>query len=143
MQDLIKVSSFQVAPAELEALLLLHPAILEAAVTGVLNVDGTEQPRAFIVRRETPPSTSPRNDTNIAGATNAAASAASAINTASKSDESTLAREIEAWIAARVHKSKRLTGGVKFVAALPKGSTGKVIRRALREGRGNEGVSKL
>ena len=109
-------------------------------MAGVTNVDGTEQPRAFIVRRETPPSTSPRNDTNIAGTTTAAASAT---NTASKSDESTLAREIEAWIAARVHKTKRLTGGVRFVAALPKGSTGKVIRRALREGRGNEGVSKL
>lgn len=34
-QELIKVKGFQVAPAELEALLLGHPAIADAAVIGV------------------------------------------------------------------------------------------------------------
>ena len=35
MQELIKVKGNQVAPAELEALLLDHPAIADAAVVGV------------------------------------------------------------------------------------------------------------
>lgn len=38
----------QVAPAELEALLLTHPKILDAAVIGV-DVPGTEVPRAYVV----------------------------------------------------------------------------------------------
>jgi len=38
----------QVAPAELEALLLTHPKILDAAVVGV-DVPGTEVPRAYVV----------------------------------------------------------------------------------------------
>jgi len=34
-QELIKVKGLQVAPAELEALLLDHPAVADAAVIGV------------------------------------------------------------------------------------------------------------
>ncbi len=34
-QELIKVKGNQVAPAELEALLLTHPAIADAAVIGI------------------------------------------------------------------------------------------------------------
>ena len=39
----------QVAPAELEGLLLTHPKILDAAVIGV-DIPGTEAPRAYIVK---------------------------------------------------------------------------------------------
>lgn len=35
LQELIKVKGNQVAPAELEALLLDHPAVQDAAVVGV------------------------------------------------------------------------------------------------------------
>lgn len=35
MQELIKVKGAQVAPAELEALLLEHPGIVDAAVIGI------------------------------------------------------------------------------------------------------------
>jgi acyl-coenzyme A synthetase/AMP-(fatty) acid ligase len=38
----------QVAPAELEALLVSHPDILDAAVIGVES-EGTEVPRAYVV----------------------------------------------------------------------------------------------
>ncbi len=38
----------RVAPAELEALLLSHPKVLDAAVIGV-HVPGTEVPRAYVV----------------------------------------------------------------------------------------------
>lgn len=47
-KELIKYKGLQVAPAELEALLLTHPKILDAAVIGV-NVPGTEVPRAYVV----------------------------------------------------------------------------------------------
>lgn len=45
---MIKYKALQVAPAELEALLLGHPLILDAAVIGIEG-DGTELPRAYIV----------------------------------------------------------------------------------------------
>ncbi|KAI9038779.1 acyl--CoA ligase [Aspergillus affinis] len=46
-KELIKVKGNQVAPAELEALLLEHPAVADAAVIGV-PVNGDERPRAYI-----------------------------------------------------------------------------------------------
>lgn len=53
VKELIKYKGFQVAPAELEALLLTHPQITDAAVIGVYNDDGNEVPQAFVVRRPT------------------------------------------------------------------------------------------
>ncbi|UDD60872.1 hypothetical protein AFCA_008259 [Aspergillus flavus] len=47
-QELIKVKGNQVAPAELEALLLEHPAIADAAVIGI-TTDNDEGPRAYVV----------------------------------------------------------------------------------------------
>jgi len=49
VKELIKYKGFQVAPAELEALLLTHPAIADAAVIGVPDDEAGERPRAFIV----------------------------------------------------------------------------------------------
>ncbi|MFI6687300.1 AMP-binding protein [Streptomyces sp. NPDC050485] len=51
VKELIKYKGFQVAPADLEALLLTHPAIADAAVIGVYDTDGNEVPKAFVVRR--------------------------------------------------------------------------------------------
>ncbi|MYV53565.1 4-coumarate--CoA ligase family protein [Streptomyces sp. SID3212] len=51
VKELIKYKGFQVAPAELEALLLTHDAIADAAVIGVYDADGNEVPKAYIVRR--------------------------------------------------------------------------------------------
>ncbi|MEV0034655.1 4-coumarate--CoA ligase family protein [Streptomyces sp. NPDC050804] len=51
VKELIKYKGFQVAPAELEALLLTHEAVADAAVTGVHDPDGNEIPKAYIVRR--------------------------------------------------------------------------------------------
>ncbi|MFI8832432.1 4-coumarate--CoA ligase family protein [Streptomyces afghaniensis] len=51
VKELIKYKGFQVAPAELEALLLTHPAIADAAVIGVYDDDGNEIPHAYVVRR--------------------------------------------------------------------------------------------
>jgi 4-coumarate--CoA ligase len=49
LKELIKYKGLQVAPAELEALLLTHPKILDAAVIGV-EMPGTEVPRAYVVK---------------------------------------------------------------------------------------------
>ncbi|OAG10565.1 acetyl-CoA synthetase-like protein [Paraphaeosphaeria sporulosa] len=52
VKELIKVRGFQVAPAELEGVLLSHPGILDAAVVGVPSPEtGSELPRAYVVRR--------------------------------------------------------------------------------------------
>lgn len=49
LKELIKYHGYQIAPAELEALLLSHPKIQDAAVIGVRGDDGEEIPKAFVV----------------------------------------------------------------------------------------------
>jgi 4-coumarate--CoA ligase len=51
LKELIKYKGYQIAPAELEALLLTHPRIADAAVIGVHADDGEEVPKAFVVRQ--------------------------------------------------------------------------------------------
>lgn len=51
LKELIKYKGLQVAPAELEALLLQHPAIADAAVVGFPDAEAGEIPRAFVVTR--------------------------------------------------------------------------------------------
>lgn len=50
-KELIKYKGFQVAPAELEALLLSHPAVQDAAVIPCPDEEAGEIPKAFIVFR--------------------------------------------------------------------------------------------
>ena len=49
VKELIKYKGFQVAPAELEALLLTHPSIADAAVIPSPNEEAGEVPKAFVV----------------------------------------------------------------------------------------------
>ena len=49
VKELIKYHGYQIAPAELEALLLSHPKVMDAAVIGVLDDEGEEIPKAFVV----------------------------------------------------------------------------------------------
>jgi 4-coumarate--CoA ligase len=51
-KELIKYKGLQVAPAELEGILLSHPLIDDAAVIGVPG-EGTEVPRAYVVADRT------------------------------------------------------------------------------------------
>jgi acyl-CoA synthetase (AMP-forming)/AMP-acid ligase II len=50
VKELIKYKGYQVAPAELEAVLLASPDIADAAVIGVYDERGDEVPKAFVVR---------------------------------------------------------------------------------------------
>ncbi|KAK2739445.1 hypothetical protein FQN57_006574 [Myotisia sp. PD_48] len=104
-KELIKVRGFQVAPPEIEALLLSHPHVLEAGVIGVKypDDDTTEHPRAYVVRQPVPE--------------------------AQSLDEKT----VLAYTEGKLAKYKTLTGGVKFMDALPKNPSGKILKRLLRE----------
>ncbi|MFD4643063.1 4-coumarate--CoA ligase family protein [Lentzea sp. NPDC058436] len=51
VKELIKYKGYQVPPAELEAVLLTHEEIADAAVIGVKDADGEEIPKAFVVRQ--------------------------------------------------------------------------------------------
>jgi len=52
LKELIKYKGYQVPPAELEAVLLGHPSIADAAVIGVIEQEsGEEVPKAFVVRQ--------------------------------------------------------------------------------------------
>jgi acyl-CoA synthetase (AMP-forming)/AMP-acid ligase II len=50
VKELIKYKGYQVAPAELEAVLLASPDVADAAVIGVYDEKGDEVPKAFVVR---------------------------------------------------------------------------------------------
>ena len=47
--DMLKVSGIYVSPVEVESTLVQHPAVLEAAVVGVPDVDGLMKTKAFVV----------------------------------------------------------------------------------------------
>jgi acyl-CoA synthetase (AMP-forming)/AMP-acid ligase II len=49
LKELIKYKGYQIAPAELEALLLTHPAITDAAVIPIPDEQAGEVPKAFVV----------------------------------------------------------------------------------------------
>jgi acyl-CoA synthetase (AMP-forming)/AMP-acid ligase II len=51
-KELIKYKGFQVAPAELEALLLTHPSVADAAVIPSPDDEAGEVPKAFVVVRD-------------------------------------------------------------------------------------------
>ena len=48
IKELIKYKGFQVPPAELEAVLITHPAVADAAVIGIPDEEAGELPKAFI-----------------------------------------------------------------------------------------------
>ncbi|MEU2198761.1 AMP-binding protein [Isoptericola sp. NPDC019482] len=52
LKELIKYKGYQVAPAELEALLLTHPGIADAAVVAARDAEGEEVPKAFVVLQD-------------------------------------------------------------------------------------------
>lgn len=97
-----------VPPAELEALLLTHPKVADAAVIGIWsNAQATELPRAYIV---------PKGGLAALPADQHAA----------------FGTEIASWVKAKVAQHKRLRGGVLLMEAIPKSPSGKILRKDLR-----------
>ncbi|PSN66243.1 4-coumarate-CoA ligase 2 [Corynespora cassiicola Philippines] len=104
VKELIKYNGFQVAPAQLEGLLIGHPAVADVAVIGIYSDQlATELPRAYIV-----------------------------VANGYERNES-LKKELQKWLHERVAPHKRLRGGVRFVDAIPKSNAGKLLRRVLME----------
>ena len=50
-KEMIKYKGFSIAPAELESLLVEHPAVREAAVIGIPDEEAGEVPKAFVVQQ--------------------------------------------------------------------------------------------
>jgi benzoate-CoA ligase len=49
--DMLKVSGMYVSPAEVEAALIAHEDVLEAAVVGALDENGLTKPKVFVVAK--------------------------------------------------------------------------------------------
>jgi len=58
VKELIKFKGFQVPPAELEAILLQHPKIMDAAVIGKPDLNAGELPFAYVVLKQNQTATS-------------------------------------------------------------------------------------
>jgi 4-coumarate--CoA ligase len=99
-KELIKVRGFQVAPAELEGVLLSHDDISDAAVIGIsaggAGEQETELPRAYIVLKQ-------GSDLKEA--------------------------HVQAYMKQRLAGYKQLVGGVKLVEAIPKNASGKILKK--------------
>jgi acyl-CoA synthetase (AMP-forming)/AMP-acid ligase II len=52
LKELIKYKGLQVAPAELEAVLISHPKVTDAAVIGIPDEEAGEVPKGFVVLSE-------------------------------------------------------------------------------------------
>jgi len=101
-KEMIKYKGFPVAPAEVESVLLEHPAVRDCGVIAKPNAEAGEIPCAFVVLR---------NGFTASGKLDA---------------------ELCAFVADRLahHKQPR---EVRFVDAIPRNPSGKVLRRELRK----------
>jgi acyl-CoA synthetase (AMP-forming)/AMP-acid ligase II len=97
VKELIKFKGLQVAPAELEAVLLQHPAVADCAVYPLADDEAGEIPKAAVVL---------------------------------KRDATATADELLQFVQARVSPHKRVRA-LRFVDAIPKSASGKILRRVL------------
>ncbi len=101
-KEMIKYKGFPVAPAEIESVLLEHPAVRDCGVVAKPNLEAGEIPCAFVVLRE-------------------------GFVPSVKLDS-----ELRTFVAERLahHKQPR---EVRFVDAVPRTPSGKILRRELRK----------
>lgn len=104
VKELIKYKGFQVAPAELEGLLMGMDVVDDVAVIGIRDESqATEVPLAFVVLKKD----------------------------VEKSEEQK--KKIVEWVAGKVASHKKLRGGVKWIDVVPKSASGKILRRVLKD----------
>nr|XP_023025173.1 luciferin 4-monooxygenase-like [Leptinotarsa decemlineata] len=100
LKEMIKYKAHQVAPAEIEAILINHPSVLDAGVVGIPDDEAGELPLAFVVKQ---------------------------------SGIDVTERELQEYVSQKVSPQKRLRGGIIFVSAIPKSTSGKILRKELRK----------
>lgn len=105
LKELIKTKGHQVAPAELEAHLLAHPAVHDCTVIPIPDENAGEVPKAFVVK---------------------------SAEVASKPDEE-IAKEIYKHVEDHKARYKWLKGGIEFIDAIPRSPSGKILRRMLKD----------
>jgi len=103
LKELIKYKGFPVAPAELETVILMHPAVFDVCVIPRLDEGSGELPRAYVVLQ---PDYKDRN-------------------------EEELKKSICEFVDEAVAQYKRLRGGIIFTDKIPKTESGKLLRRIL------------
>ncbi|ORY17230.1 hypothetical protein BCR34DRAFT_671304 [Clohesyomyces aquaticus] len=106
IKELIKVKGHQVAPAELEAHLLTHPAVNDCAVIQVPDEYAGELPKAFVVK-------SP--------------------SVGLEESDRMVARSIQKHVEEHKPNYKWIKGGIEFIDVIPKSPSGKILRRFLRD----------
>lgn len=111
----------------MEALLLQHPKIVDAAVVGVYSEkEVTELPRfAF------PCCTISCGHPDLL--TSSRAYVVPKVKPQPGPESAAFSREIQAWVQSRVAKHKYLRGGVVVIDQVPKSAAGKILRRQLRD----------
>ncbi|KAL4738401.1 hypothetical protein BDV11DRAFT_215974 [Aspergillus similis] len=109
IKELIKVKGHQVAPAELEAHLLTHPAVADCAVIAIPDDAAGEVPKAIVSKS----------------------------SEAGPDDEATI-KSIVKYVQDHKARHKWLKGGVRFIETVPKSPSGKILRRLLHPNRQNE-----
>ncbi|ORZ32734.1 hypothetical protein BCR44DRAFT_1501737, partial [Catenaria anguillulae PL171] len=103
IKELIKYNGYQVAPAELEAVLITHSKVAQAAVVGMPDCKHGELPVAFV-----------------------------ALKPGAEAGEEVKAA-IREYVDAQVAPYRRLRGGVRVVGAIPVSPTGKILRHLLKD----------
>ena len=122
LKELVKYKGMQIAPSELEHVLLTHEEVADAAVIGIPDEFAGELPRAYVVKRS--------------GSTVSELDLINFVDSKPIINEYYYQRieEITFWfmIAEQVASYKKLRGGVIFIDAIPKLLSGKILRRELR-----------
>jgi acyl-CoA synthetase (AMP-forming)/AMP-acid ligase II len=121
LKEMIKYKGLQIAPSELEDLLVQHPAVVDAAVCAIYDdKEASEVPLAYVSFAEDVLRGAEEKGRGSQGIQD-------------------VCKEVEAWINARVAGYKKLRGGVFHLQTLPKNPSGKILRRELpakkKEGR--------
>lgn len=111
LKELIKVRAYQVAPAELEAILCSSELVADAGVIGIYDSsEATEWPRAFVVPRQI-----------------------ELVQNQDRKGLEALAAEVKTLVEKRTAKYKWLKGGIIFVDSIPKSPSGKILRRIMKD----------
>ncbi|KIX93297.1 uncharacterized protein Z520_10940 [Fonsecaea multimorphosa CBS 102226] len=104
-KELIKYNGFQVSPTELEAYIISHPAVVDAAVGGVWDAAKmTELPTAYVVLKD---------------------------HIKERKDKIQALKDIQKTVDGQVAGYKRLRGDIWEVTALPRNATFKLLRKQL------------